>query len=710
MAGVSWSARGRLSMIVLMVLMGMAVEATPPGIAYHPSNSHCTDDEIKQCKNLPHVCPKFCPNGCITECRSCKPICVDGPVASPPPDSLPPPSQVPSPKPPTPSPPPSPKPQTPPPSPSPKPPTPSPPPSPKPQTPPPSPSPKPPTLFPPPSPKPQTPSPSPSPKPPTPSPPPSPKPQTPPPSPSPKPPTLSPPPSPKPQTPSTSPSPKPPTPYPPSPKPQTPSPSPKPPTPSPPPSPKPQTPSPSPSPKPPTPYPPPSPKPQTPSPSPSPKPPTPSPSPKPPSPSPSPKPPTPSPPPSPKPQTPSPSPSPKPPTPYPPSPKPQTPSPSPSPKPPAPSPPPSPKPQTPSPSPSPSPKPPTPSPPPYPKPQTPSPSSPPSPKPPTPPPPPPPYPKPQSPSPSPSQWPPTPSTTSPKKVRCKLSKYPSCYAVEHQCPPACPGGCQVDCVTCKPVCKCDMPGAVCQDPRFIGADGLTFYFHGKKDRDFCLVTDPNLHINAHFIGRRNHGMKRDFTWVQSIAILYNNHTIFIGAQKSATWDDAVDRLSLSFDGEPILLPDTDSATWLSNSAPAAKITRTADTNDVTLEIENTATITARVVPITQHESRVHNYGITEEDCFAHLELGFKFLSLSSDEVDGVLGQTYRRDYVSRVKMGVAMPVIGGDKEFASSSLFADDCAVSKFNGGRKGSSSSVLELPTMKCKSGIYGRGVVCKR
>ena len=90
---------------------------------------------------------------------------------------------------------------------------------------------------------------------------------------------------------------------------------------------------------------------------------------------------------------------------------------------------------------------------------------------------------------------------------------------------------------------CDRPGAVCQDPPFIGGDGITFYFHGKKDHDFCLLSDSNLHINAHFIGKRNQNMKRDFAWVQSIAILYDKHQLFIGAQKTATWKDSIDRLA-----------------------------------------------------------------------------------------------------------------------------------------------------------------------
>ncbi|KAL6533943.1 hypothetical protein OROHE_013776 [Orobanche hederae] len=295
-----------------------------------------------------------------------------------------------------------------------------------------------------------------------------------------------------------------------------------------------------------------------------------------------------------------------------------------------------------------------------------------------------------------------------KRVRCKNKSFPSCFFREHQCPAACPESCEVDCVTCSPVCECNRPGAVCQDPRFIGADGLTFYFHGQKDRDFCIVSDSNLHINAHFIGRRNQNMGRDFTWVQSLGILFNGHQIFIGAKKTSTWDSTVDRMELSHDGQSISLAEQEGAKWESKSSPGLIITRTRDTNAFVIEVEGNFHIKASVVPITEKDSKIHKYGTTDENCFAHLDLGFKFYSLS-DSVSGILGQTYANDYVSRVKMGVDMPVLGGEREFASSSIFSTDCAVARFQGTQL-SSSNDFGYGNLKCASGLDGRGVVCKR
>ncbi|KAF8403245.1 hypothetical protein HHK36_011346 [Tetracentron sinense] len=256
---------------------------------------------------------------------------------------------------------------------------------------------------------------------------------------------------------------------------------------------------------------------------------------------------------------------------------------------------------------------------------------------------------------------------------------------------------------------CNLPGAVCQDPRFVGGDGLTFYFHGRKDEDFCLVSDKNLHINGHFIGKRNTNMKRDFTWVQSIGILFDSHRLLVAAKKTSIWDSKVDRLDLSFDGNPISLPTNEGTKWQSSTAPHVSVTRTQDTNGVTVEAAGNFKVTAMVVPITAEESRVHSYNITDENCFAHLELGFKFYKLT-DEVEGVLGQTYRTNYVSKAKMGAPMPVLGGHHKFSTSHIFATDCAVSRFGKSGTVAENSGAEYASLQCNSGMEGQGVVCKR
>ncbi|OAY67282.1 hypothetical protein ACMD2_27107 [Ananas comosus] len=246
-----------------------------------------------------------------------------------------------------------------------------------------------------------------------------------------------------------------------------------------------------------------------------------------------------------------------------------------------------------------------------------------------------------------------------------MNTYSYCYGKLFNCPQGCPNQCEVDCNTCKPYCPCDKPGAVCHDPRFIGGDGIKFYFHGKKNKDFCLVTDSDIHVNAHFIGKQGKG--RDFTWVQSIGVLFGSQQFYVGARKVATWHGSDDNMHVQFNGADINIPSGDGEMWTSRRATCR------------------SNIGVRVVPITEEESRIHGYGITEDDCFAHLELSFKFSSLSNS-VSGVLGQTYVPGYRSPVKIA-SDAGHGGAEKYSTSHLFATDCAVSKF-----GSRGRVLRL------------------
>ncbi|XP_044346508.1 uncharacterized protein [Triticum aestivum] len=246
------------------------------------------------------------------------------------------------------------------------------------------------------------------------------------------------------------------------------------------------------------------------------------------------------------------------------------------------------------------------------------------------------------------------------------------------CDKRCPNECIVMCPGCKTYCLCDFyPGMSCGDPRFTGADGNNFYFHGKKDQDFCVLSDADLHINAHFIGKRNPTMSRDFTWIQALGIRFADHQLYMGAQKTIEWNNDIDRLEMAFDGASIEIPANLGAKWESDIIPGLTVTRTAVTNGVRVQLQGVFDIMAKVLPITEEDSRIHNYGVTKDDSLAHLDIGFKFNNLT-DDVHGVLGQTYRSDYVNKLSMTANMPVMGGATRYVSSGIFATDCEVARF--------------------------------
>ncbi|KAG0560230.1 hypothetical protein KC19_10G164400 [Ceratodon purpureus] len=251
----------------------------------------------------------------------------------------------------------------------------------------------------------------------------------------------------------------------------------------------------------------------------------------------------------------------------------------------------------------------------------------------------------------------------------------------------------------KPNCK--KKGSMCGDPKIIGGDGVTFYFEGRKNQDFCLVSDSDLHINAHFIGIRPEGRTREFTWVQALGLVFGRHSLTVAVKSVGEWDSKIDQLEFSYNGVPFSLDSW----WISPNG-VMKLNRIGATNAVDLVIKEKMGVSVTAIPVTKEENRVHRYGITDDDCFAHFDMQFRFYNLSSS-VNGVLGQTYQPGFVN------AMKTMGGADRFASSSLLATDCKASQYTASPVPPSSA---MPSFEVACGSSGKpsgvpgGITCRR
>ncbi|KAL6660797.1 hypothetical protein ACP70R_001832 [Stipagrostis hirtigluma subsp. patula] len=262
------------------------------------------------------------------------------------------------------------------------------------------------------------------------------------------------------------------------------------------------------------------------------------------------------------------------------------------------------------------------------------------------------------------------------EITCTADNGAACYI---KCPARCPNKCLAYCAYCLTFCLCDfMPGTSCGDPRFTSGDGNTFYFHGRKDESFCLVSDAGVHVNARFMGNHNAATGRNFTWVQALGVTFGEgHRLYVRARRAAEWDEDEDHVQVVLDGEPVDVEAAKNARWVSQAVPGLSVTRTDAVNAVAVELDGVFSISANAIPITDDESRAHSYGKTEKDSLVHLDVTYKFHGLTKD-VDGVLGQTYRPDYVSKLDVTAKMPVLGNADKYLSSGIFATDCAVSRF--------------------------------
>eukprot|EP00850_Spirogloea_muscicola_P021087 SM000236S08007 [mRNA] locus=s236:117732:119396:- [translate_table: standard] len=200
-------------------------------------------------------------------------------------------------------------------------------------------------------------------------------------------------------------------------------------------------------------------------------------------------------------------------------------------------------------------------------------------------------------------------------------------------------------------------------------------FQGRKDGDFCILSDSNLHINSHLIGKTGENGS-DNTWVQALGILFGDKHLYIGAQQVATWDASADHLLFVLDGEvPLAVSNTVDDSIYTSKDGRVTVIRYNKANTAEIEIENLMTLTVEARPS-------HQDSWTVDSCFVHLDLRIHFAQLSGSAM-GVLGQSYHQAWMppNRPRGAVQSTYTLDDiASYTSSSLFATDCPASSFEG------------------------------
>eukprot|EP00850_Spirogloea_muscicola_P005910 SM000027S09691 [mRNA] locus=s27:830120:832077:+ [translate_table: standard] len=200
-------------------------------------------------------------------------------------------------------------------------------------------------------------------------------------------------------------------------------------------------------------------------------------------------------------------------------------------------------------------------------------------------------------------------------------------------------------------------------------------FQGRKDGDFCILSDGNLHINSHLIGKTGEDGS-DNTWVQALGILFGDKHLYIGAQQVATWDANADHLLFVLDGEvPLAVSNTVDDFIYTSKDSRVTVARCNKANTAEIEIENLMTLIVEARPS-------HQDSWTVDSCFVHLDLQIHFAQLSGSAM-GVLGQSYHQAWMPPNRpRGVVQSTYTLDDiaSYTSSSLFATDCPASRFEG------------------------------
>ncbi|CAI5975632.1 unnamed protein product [Closterium sp. NIES-65] len=191
------------------------------------------------------------------------------------------------------------------------------------------------------------------------------------------------------------------------------------------------------------------------------------------------------------------------------------------------------------------------------------------------------------------------------------------------------------------------------DPHFVGADGSRFDFSGRPGEDYALISDVHVAVNAHFGGRWGEweGRNKALTWMRKISILWGHHSIVFEAREG--WESGyrngyLQRLSVDSDDVKLGLPGShlDVASFFDGQvelrwAAAKKPAKGELVDEYEVRIGDVLSLRLTLRP----EIAVLR---TDDDGVVHFTVDVLSAKLSPN-VHGVLGQTFRPDFIGRLE-------------------------------------------------------------
>ncbi|CAI5527312.1 unnamed protein product [Closterium sp. Naga37s-1] len=258
--------------------------------------------------------------------------------------------------------------------------------------------------------------------------------------------------------------------------------------------------------------------------------------------------------------------------------------------------------------------------------------------------------------------------------------------------------------------ECNPSAKILNDPHLVGAHGTHFDFNGRPDKAFCLLTDRDLHVNmllrGYYDERTDNAAlvvdgKAVHTWIKELGIVWTaqgaDHKVRLAARggKQQERGDGFMK-SIEIDGEEIprmKVGDTvTSDGGLTVHFRGLEKEGPFDVDYYMLTIDGLISLDLRL--------RVaHPKLQTPTDAEAHINVGIAELE-HTEEIHGVLGQTYRADHSQRASdfqrliASLHRPISadgaegkgfldGTPRSYEASDVLAVDCAYTAYGRARK---------------------------